>query len=192
MPKISAPTVAEHRRQQREALVRAGAEILAADGLTGFTPRTVTERAGMARSTFYDYFPSKDDLLIEIALEDIEQWAVEITGAVNEAGHGFPAIEAYVRRTIEMAAQGRHALARVIRDANVAPSSMASLMKVHDALVQPLTAALATLGEEPTPARVAIVQGAVSAGVELVEHGVPAEVVLGDLMALLRGGLASR
>ena len=54
MPKISAPTVAEHRAMQRAALVRAGEEVLLAAGLAGVTPRSVCERAGMSRSSFYD------------------------------------------------------------------------------------------------------------------------------------------
>src|SRR5690606_19635538 len=55
MPRITAPTVAEHRKAQQRALLDAAREILAETG----RPPTFTalaERAGMARPSVYEYF----------------------------------------------------------------------------------------------------------------------------------------
>ena len=45
MPRITAPTVAEHRAAQRSALVHAGEAVLRESGLAAVTPRAVCTRA---------------------------------------------------------------------------------------------------------------------------------------------------
>src|SRR5690606_22874513 len=97
MPKISAPTVAEHRALQRAALVRAGEEVLEEGGLAGFSAGAVAERAGMARSSFYDYFSTKDDLLVAIAIKAIERWGAAIEKALREVPPGPEQLEAFVK-----------------------------------------------------------------------------------------------
>jgi AcrR family transcriptional regulator len=45
------------------AIVEAAAQLLARDGLAGFTSNKVAERAGVSIGTFYQYFPDKDALM---------------------------------------------------------------------------------------------------------------------------------
>ena len=81
MPKISAPTVAEHRAAQRAALLAATEQLLVEVGLAGVTPRSIAERAGLARSSFYEYFGSRDDILAAVAIAAFDRWAAEIDEA---------------------------------------------------------------------------------------------------------------
>lgn len=150
MPKISAPTVAEHRAAQRAALVEAGGRILVEDGMAGITARTVTERAGLARSSFYDYFPSKDDLLVAIAIDVFAAWDAEIEQALAEVEAGLPKLRALVDATMAMTADGRHDLAGALREADLHPSRYEDLMVMHDALLRPLVQVLADAGK-PSP-----------------------------------------
>ncbi|WP_406673984.1 helix-turn-helix domain-containing protein [Nonomuraea sp. N2-4H] len=69
MPRIQAPTVAEHRAAQRRALLDAAREILAETGRPPTLAR-VAERAGLARSSLYQYFRSSGDLLNAV-VEDV-------------------------------------------------------------------------------------------------------------------------
>lgn len=57
------------RRQTRRRLTRAGLELLAERGLSGLTAGAIAGRAGVATGTFYNHFPSVDDLLAAIAQE---------------------------------------------------------------------------------------------------------------------------
>ena len=63
MPQIDAPTVAEHRAQQREALLDAAEAILLDAGHGALTFRALGERTGLARNSIYRYFGSRDDLI---------------------------------------------------------------------------------------------------------------------------------
>ena len=63
MPRIDAPTVAEHSAQRRAAIVDAAVDLLGREGITGVTPAAVASAAGLARSSVYQYFASTDALV---------------------------------------------------------------------------------------------------------------------------------
>lgn len=191
MPKISAPTVAEHRVAQRAALVRAGEGVLRESGLAGFSPRSVTERAGLARSSFYAYFPSKDDLLVAIAIDAIERWDEEIEQALGGVEPGWDELRAFVAATMAMTAEGKHDIAAVLREANLSPSRLDDLMVLHDALLRPVRRVLADLGSDDSGRSVMLVQGVLGAGVQLVSHGEDPRTVAADVFRLLAQGLTA-
>jgi AcrR family transcriptional regulator len=189
MPKISAPTVAEHRAAQRAALIRAGEAILVEAGVAGIFPRSVCERAGLARSSFYDYFAAKDDLLVAIAIDAIEQWDSEIERALSGVEPGRATLRAFVDATMAMTADGKHAIAGALRDADLAPSRYEDLMELHDALMRPLLHVLDDMGVADSGRSAMLVQGVLGAGVQLVSHGADPDVVADDVFGLLTGGL---
>jgi len=192
MPRISAPTVAEHRAAQRAALIQAGQDVILESGLAAVTPRAVCERAGLARSSFYDYFATKDDLLVAIAIAAIEAWDEDIAAAMAGAEPGLPSLRVLVDATMEMTADGRHAIAGALRDAHISPSRFEDVMALHDALIRPLVQVLEQL-EVPEPATVAIlVQGVLGAGIQLVTHGADHAKVAADVYALITQGLPLR
>lgn len=191
MPKISAPTVAEHRAAQRAALVRAGVEVLLESGIAGTIPRVVCERAGLTRSSFYDYFRSKDDLLVAIAIDAIESWDREIEEALTDVEPGLAQLRAYVDATMRMTADGRHEVAGALREADLSPSSMDDFMRLHDALLRPLIHVLEHLGIEEAQRRAFLVQGMIGAGMELISHGVDERTAADDIYRILVDGLGT-
>jgi hypothetical protein len=64
VPRISSATLAEHRVAQRAALLRAAAELVISGGAAAVNPTAVADRAGIARTSVYDYFHSREDLLV--------------------------------------------------------------------------------------------------------------------------------
>lgn len=189
MPRISAPTVAEHRAKQRAALVRAGGDVLLEAGLAGVTPRTVCERAGLARSSFYAYFPSKDDLLVAIAIEAIERWDAEIESALAGVEPGLEELRTFVSATMAMTAEGKHSIAGALREADLSPTRFEDLMVLHDTLMRPLIRVLADLGLSEQGSAATLVQGALGAGIQLVSHGRDHAEVAADVYRLLTRGL---
>lgn len=190
MPKITAPTVAEHRASQRAALLRAGEAVLLESGIPGVNPRRVCERAGLTRSSFYDYFATKDDLLVAIAIDAIERWDAEIEHALAGADPGLPELRRFVDATMEMTAQGRHAIAGALREADLSPSRLEDLMVLHDALMRPLLRVLADLGLGESRSMAFLIQGVLGAGIQLVSHGMDHRTVAEDVFGLVTRGLA--
>lgn len=190
MPKISAPTVAEHHAAQHAALLRSAVEILTTEGLAAATPRAVCERAGLSRTSFYDYFPSRDDLLVAVAVDAFESWDREVEQAIAPVPPGPEQLATYVTTTLRMAGDGRHQLAGVLREAQLSPSRMDGLMALHDALLRPLVEVLGGLGAADPQRTAGYVQGMIGAGIQGVEHGADPDAVAADIIALLTSGVA--
>lgn len=191
MPKISAATVVEHRAAQRAALLRATEELLPEAGVAGVTPRAVAERAGLARSTFYEYFPSRDDVLAAVAIAAFDRWAAEIDAALADVDDA-DRLRVYVEQTMRMTADGRHGIASTLRETDLAPSDREAVMALHTRLLDPLRALLRGSGAPDLDVQVALVQGVLTAGVRLAGHGVDPSVVSAHVMALLENGLPTR
>ena len=189
MPKISAPTVVQHRAAQRSALLRAAEALLVEAGVAGVTPRSVGERAGLARSSFYEYFPSKDALLTAVAIEAFDQWAAEINAALEGVEPGLPRLKAYIDATMRMTADGKHELASVLQQADLEPSNFDDIMALHDKLMNPVKAVLGQLGVPDLTAYAALVQGLLNAGMQLVVHGIPPATSAQQVYDLLTRGL---
>lgn len=64
MPKIKAPTLAEHRNETQERLLDAWGELVMAEGYDGVSLADVAKYAGLARTAIYNYFPDKETLLL--------------------------------------------------------------------------------------------------------------------------------
>lgn len=189
MPKISAPTVAEHRSAQRRAIIAAAEAMIREHGVAAVTPRSVGERTGLARSSFYEYFPSRDDLLAAIALQAFDDWAAEISGILAAAPAGRPRLHAYVEATIRMAADGKHSLATDLQQAELSPKSHDTIRAMHDSLDAPLRDLLAELAVPDPGTQAVLIQGLIGAGVRLVGHGADANAVTESIVGILDGGV---
>lgn len=189
MPKITAPTVAEHRIAQRGALIAAAEAIIAEGGVAAITPRSVCGRAGLARSSFYEYFPSKDDLLAAIAMRAFEEWAGELGVAIAAAAPGRGRLHAYVEATFRMTADGKHTLATGLQQTELSPRGLEAIMAMHDTLTIPLRTLLEELQIPDAAARAVLVQGVINAGMQLVEHGMSPRDVTTSVNAILDRGI---
>jgi AcrR family transcriptional regulator len=186
VPKISAPTVAAHRAAQRAALLTATEQLLTEAGLAKVTPGSVAERAGLARSSFYEYFGSRDDILTAVAIAAFERWAAEI----DEALGGVPADErlrAFVQATLRMAADGKHTIASELQQADLSPSHYDVIMALHTTLLEPVVTLLREAGIPDAYA--ALIQGLLNAGMQLVTHGVAPDAAAGMITEVLERGL---
>ena len=188
MPKISAPTVAEHRAAQRTALLTATEQLLVETGVAAVTPRAVAERAGLARSSFYEYFGSRDDVLTAVALAAFDRWAAEIEEAL--AGVTAPdRLRVYVETTMRMTGDGKHDIAALLQQAELSPSRHEDIMALHTVLLRPVVALLAEEGVPDAEAHAVLVQGLLNAGVQSVTHGADPGATAAMICGLLREGL---
>ncbi|MFE6967936.1 TetR/AcrR family transcriptional regulator [Isoptericola sp. NPDC057653] len=174
MPRISAPTVAEHRSAQQRALLDAARAILAETG----RPPTFTalaERAGLARPSVYQYFRSADDLLQAMVEDVFPRWAATVADAMDAADDGGSRVLAYARANLELVAAGEHALATALADVGPAAAVAQGVRSMHDELLRPLIDTLRAL-QVPQPARTAeLLNAVVNTASRMIEAGAPLE-----------------
>ena len=167
MPQIDAPTVAEHRAQQREALLDAAEAILLESGHGALTFRALGERTGLARNSIYRYFASRDDLIAALCERDMPRWLEELEAAMAAAdGPG----RAGGRVRLHAAAAGRPRQppdGRAARRRAARPGGA----RAHQRARLPARVAARARARPDDPKLVAqLVQGVVNAGVRLL-HG---------------------
>lgn len=71
MPRIRADTIAEHKSLTRSQILRAAQGLFARWGYEQVTFAEVAEECGLGRTTLYDYFKDKHDLLASLVEETL-------------------------------------------------------------------------------------------------------------------------
>lgn len=184
MPKIDAPTVAEHRANQERALLDAARHLLLTAGRPAVTPAAVGAEIGLARSSVYTYFRTGDEILARIAADAFTDWAAQVGEAVSRAGDTDARIDAYVRATLELAASGEHRVA-VLAGGPSDQGAHQQLKQAHHALAAPLRAALADRGDPDPGLTAELIDGALSRAIDRLDSGCLAGEVVPAALAFL-------
>jgi len=71
-----------HHGDLKNALIKAGVEILSKEGIEGLSLRKVAQRAGVSHSAPYSHFPDKQSLIAAISTEGFNQLYAELDAAV--------------------------------------------------------------------------------------------------------------
>ncbi len=92
---LSHPSNRRERRslELRERLIRAALDLFAKQGFAETTVEDITNAADVGKGTFFNYFPSKDHILLAFAEMQLEQLRL----AVEEARHASVPLLEFVR-----------------------------------------------------------------------------------------------
>ena len=171
MPRIAAPTIAEHRDQRRAALLAAGHELVHSGGPRAVTMTAVATRAGLSRTAVYEYFASTEDLLAAVLGERMTAWTAEVESALAAAEDAQDKIATYVRVSLELIKDGSHGLL-VLLSAETLPTHVRrQLSELHATLAAPLSSAVRDLGVPDVDLATRYVQGVVEAAARRIEPG---------------------
>jgi AcrR family transcriptional regulator len=171
VPRISAPTLVEHRARQRQAVLDAAAQVALEHGGRGVTFAAVSARSGLARSSLYEYFASPDALLAELVVDSLERVTAEVHRAVDVHQGARPRLRAYVRSVLGLADSGDRALGRALSDLELPPECSTALRELLERLTAPLVEALAALGSADPVRDAAYAQGVLDAAARRIEAG---------------------
>jgi AcrR family transcriptional regulator len=189
MPKINAPTLAEHQAHQRGALVAAAVGILADEGVAALTPASAGRRASLARSSTYQYFDSGAALLataVEAAHADL---ADAVARASASAEGPAAAISAFVDTVLSRATSTGSRALRALEHAELPPMCAARLHELAAERRAPLVAALEAVGTPDAGPTAELVDALVDAAAVQCAAGAPLGVVRRRVLTVLRGVL---
>ena len=102
-----------------DTLIEAAARILASEGEAGFTTNRVAERAGFSIGTLYQYFPSKEAIIVAMVRRQRERVMRELDALLERAARGEcsaeEALRIYIRRLIDAFGRGQQAQRLIAR-----------------------------------------------------------------------------
>lgn len=100
MPKITAPTVHEHRARMNERLVDAAENILREGGVQALTAGAVAKEAGIARNSIYRYVDSVDDLRLRVLERNVPRWRAAVFSGIPEDLAPLDRLVAFARASV--------------------------------------------------------------------------------------------
>lgn len=185
MPRISASSVAEHRAQQERAIMDATFALLHEKAVPP-TLAQVAQRAGLSRTSIYQYYKSPQELLRAAAREVYPRWIARVTEAVDKAASPQLAVLAYANACVDQVAEGGHAVGSAL--ASFAPDGPLDdqAEQMHASARLPLLNALEELQVKDPAAIADLVMSVIHAAGQMADQGTPLDAVHQHLEVMLR------
>jgi AcrR family transcriptional regulator len=190
MPRIDAATVAEHRARQRAALLRAAEDLLTAEGYDALNFAAVAKRAGLARSSVYEYFTSLDDLVASLVEQVLPQWLARLAEQMGRARTPRTRLAAYVRTQLEMVVEGSHRLAVALGRVPLSKEARVRIAAVHARFAPQIDGVLADLGYRDPESGAAYVQAVVNEATRQLHAGAQPNSTIRSAVAFALGGVS--
>ena len=191
MPRIETQTLAQHRDWRRHQLINAAASIAMESGGAAISVSAVAQRAGMSRTSVYEYFASSADLVADLIIEELDNFAKTLESAVGECSVPCNCIELWIDGALRYIADGRHLLAKALNATALPQDRAAQIGTAHRALLAPLSTGLATLGIKDIAQALAFIQATTDVATKRIEAGHDAEAEIKSATAFCISGLAT-
>ena len=191
MPRIKTPTLADHRDWRRSQLIEAAAAIALESGGAAVTVAAVAQRAGLSRTSVYEYFASSADLAADLVIEELESFAQTLADAAQESEDSLEAIELWIKGSLVYIADGRHLLAKAFNAIDLPRERSAAIGAAHRALLAPLRSHLADLGIKDIDMALALIQSITDGATRRMESGDDAEDVITSVTTFCIAGINS-
>lgn len=201
MPKIRGENIADHKRRTVEALHRAGADLFLELGFVAVTLGAIADRAGIGRTTVYEYYRSKESLLADLVHHRVPH---RLHGAVATLEHAHPLdrLDELFRACVAHAVADREATHLLFRVARELPTDRrAEVWRSFDPIIDEIRRIVRTgvaggeiRGRDPEIVQQIVVDHLV-ATIETIHDTEPDDdgrrELLDERMEFLRSGLAA-
>lgn len=191
MPHIETPTLAQHRDWRRAQLIEAAAAIAIESGGGAVTVAAVAQRAGLSRTSVYEYFSSGSDLVADLVIDELGTFASVLQSAVGECDEPYACIELWISGALQYIADGRHLLAKALNAATLPQERSHSIGTAHRALLAPLNKALTHIGVKDIALALSYIQATTDVATKRIESGFDAEAEIKSATRFCINGLTN-
>jgi AcrR family transcriptional regulator len=101
MPRVTGGSLEAHRRAATTRVFEAFARLMYERGYDAITLADIAEAAGMARTSMYNYYPSKEALLVAYTDAEMAQFVDELRVELHRANGAIARLQIFVRRQLE-------------------------------------------------------------------------------------------
>ena len=189
MPKISAPTIHEHRELRRQQLISAALELALDQGAEAVSVAAVAKKAGLARSSIYEYFASSADLIADLIIEELDYYSNRLAHAIVDVTDPFEKIEHWIAEGLRYVADGRHMLVKSLNTISTPESRKEEISMGHRKMIAPLRQALTETGIEDPAAAAAFLSSVTDAASIRIDAGNDADLEIQSAITFALAGL---
>jgi AcrR family transcriptional regulator len=189
MPRINTSNLVEQREWRRSQLISAAAAIALESGSEAITVSAVAQRAGLARTSVYEYFGSSAELVADLIIEELNAFTDILVAAVEPAEIPEAAIANWINSALKYIADGRHLLAKALSATSLPVNRSAEIGAAHRALLAPLSLALTEIGVRDLNYALSMIQSLTDAATKRIENGNSADAEISKTTAFCIAGL---
>ena len=171
MPKITASTLVEQRAWRRSQLLDAASGLALESGPTSVTVSAVAARAGLSRTSFYEYFSSSSEIVAELITDELNNFTNYLTEEVATASTPDEAITSWIEGSLEYVADGRHLLARALSTLELSAERSTQIGIAHRKMLAPLSAPLSQFGIRDVRQALALIHASTESATRRIEAG---------------------
>lgn len=175
MPRIQTEKLASHRYWRRNQLIAAAAGIALESGGSAITVAAVAERAGLSRTSVYEYFASSSELVADLVLDELDNFAHLLTDAVADCPDSKCVISCWISAALTYICDGRHLLAKSLNAISTPASRAGEISLAHRKLLAPLHQGLTQLGVSDVTRALTFIQAITDAASKRIEAGAAAQ-----------------
>jgi hypothetical protein len=189
MPKIQASTIVAHRELRREQLMAAAIELAVNEGAQAITVAAVAHKAGLSRSSIYEYFSSSADLVADLVIEELEHYSNRLGEAIKGVTDPYEMISLWIEEGLRYVVDGRHMLVKSLNTVTPPEYRREEIALGHRNLLAPLRASLEQTGISDIRGASAFLSSVTDAASIRIESGNDAELEIHNAKIFAIAGL---
>ncbi len=189
MPKIQASSIVANRELRRQQLIGAALELAMVGGAQAVTVSAVAQKAGLSRSSIYEYFSSSADLIADLVVEELDYYTTRLAEAIKDATDPFEKIELWIAEGLRYVEDGRHMLVKSLNTVSTPEYRKEEIAMGHRRLISPLREALSQTGIKEIASAAAFLQSVTDAASTRIDAGNDAELEIQNAVTFALAGL---
>jgi AcrR family transcriptional regulator len=171
MPKIVTQDLASHRDWRRNQLIAAATAIALEESSASISIAAVAARAGLSRTSVYEYFASSRDLVADLLIEELNNFSALLAKAIEDEIEPITALAIWIETSLNYVADGRHLLAKSLHATTLPRERSAEIAAAHRQMLAPLTKTLLSLGVSDTARALSQLQAVTDVATRRIESG---------------------
>jgi AcrR family transcriptional regulator len=171
MPKIVTQDLASHRDWRRNQLIAAATAIALEESSVSISIAAVAARAGLSRTSVYEYFASSQDLVADLLIEELNNFSALLAKAIEDEIEPITALAIWIETSLNYVADGRHLLAKSLHATTLPRERSAEIAAAHRQMLAPLTKTLLALGVSDTTRALSQLQAVTDVATRRIESG---------------------
>ena len=188
-PKIQEATVVEQRQMRQRQLIDAALSIALESGAANITVAAVAKRAGLARSSMYEYFSSSADLIADLVIEELALYQKRLAQAVRGTEDPYQHIELWIAEALQYVVDGRHMLIKSLNAAAIPEFRRDEISQGHRNLMTTISAPLQKIGLTDIRGAMSYLQNTIEAASVRIESGSDSELEIRNAQVYAIAGL---
>lgn len=169
-PKINTETTRQQREWRREQLLSVALELALESSPQEISMTELARRAGLSRTSVYEYFSSTSDLIIQVLVQELEEYRRLLDEAIARETEPEAKVRSWITASLSYITSGDHLLARGMGAISSNPESIALFRKKHLALLAPLEEVFISLGVSDTKRALTLTQAIVDIAAKNIER----------------------